>query len=145
MGACNRIIYQRFLCMESPILYHVPKWLLLSWLLHKQKREFLIPTLRSENLADVLTQCFSLRQGDEDWSIQLKRWQGSPTSCLYPPVYVLVCVCVLGFGSCLSPLVDPLLHVHFDLHPLGSNAEQRIRATLLPVQVTYDAVSPIHV
>ena len=41
-----------------------------------------------------------------------------------------------------SPL-DPLLHVEFDLHPLGSKADQRIRATLLPVQVTYDAVSLI--
>ena len=37
--------------------------------------------------------------------------------------------------------LDPLLHVEFDLHPLGSKADQRIRATLLPVQVTYDAVS----
>ena len=41
-----------------------------------------------------------------------------------------------------SPL-DPLLHVEFDLHPLGSKADQRIRATLLPIQITYDAVSLI--
>ena len=41
-----------------------------------------------------------------------------------------------------SPL-EPLLHVEFDLHPLGSKADQRIRATLLPVQVTYDGVSLI--
>ena len=33
--------------------------------------------------------------------------------------------------------------MEFDLHPLGSKADQRIRATLLPVQVTYDAVSLI--
>jgi len=36
----------------------ISKWLLLNWLLHKLKKNSLIPTLRSENLADILTECF---------------------------------------------------------------------------------------
>ena len=48
------------------------EWLLLSWLLHKQKREFSdnYTHFGSENLADILTECFSLHQDksrpDED-------------------------------------------------------------------------------
>ena len=38
------------------------KWLLLSWLLHKWKREFFDTNLRSGNLTDVTTECFSLHQ-----------------------------------------------------------------------------------
>ena len=37
----------------------IKKWLLLSWLLHKQKREFSDANLRSENPADVSTECFT--------------------------------------------------------------------------------------
>jgi len=42
----------------------ISQWLLLSWLLHKLKREFSDTNLRSEeNLADVSTECFSNHQG----------------------------------------------------------------------------------
>ena len=49
----------------------ISKWLLLCI---NRKESSLIPTLRSENLANISTECFSLLQGksEEDWSIQSK-------------------------------------------------------------------------
>ena len=41
----------------------------------------------------------------------------------------------------LSPCAGSLLKVQFDLNPIDSTADQKIRAELLPVQVIYDAVS----
>ena len=40
------------------------KWWLLSWLLHKQKIEFSDTNVSSENLSDILTECFSHHQGE---------------------------------------------------------------------------------
>ncbi len=43
----------------------------------------------------------------------------------------------------LDDLSDSLLSVEFDLRPLESKADQRIRVNLEPVQVIYDAVSSL--
>ena len=40
-------------------------------------------------------------------------------------------------------VAEPLLSVEFDLKPFDSEVDQRIRATLLPIQVLYDAVSAV--
>ena len=66
----------------------------------------MIPTLRSENLADVSTECFC----PEDLSIQLKHQQGFPISksvlenCLFP--------CILNCFMLSSLLFALLLSLH---------------------------------
>ena len=40
-------------------------------------------------------------------------------------------------------VAEPLLSVEFDLKPFDSEVDQRIKATLLPIQVVYDAVSAV--